>query len=245
LNRRLVLGNWKMNTTCAEAVALATGLANTNVPSGVDVGIAPPFPWLEAVARILNGSSIRLGAQTCSQFRNGAYTGEVAASMLRELCQFVIVGHSERRALFGDTDDVVRDKILRSLEQQLEPVVCVGETESQRDGGSALQTVRDQLASALDTSGWRESGKVVVAYEPVWAIGTGKTATPVDAAEMCRAIREQAQAGGAEATVLYGGSVNPGNAGDLMATGAIDGFLVGGASLKVDDFQTITAAAGH
>lgn len=234
-----------MNTSRSEAAALAKVLAETALPTGVDVGIAPPFPWLELVAQIVSGSSFRLGAQTCSQFENGAFTGEVSAAMLRDLADFVIIGHSERRALFGESDEVVREKIRRCLEHGLEPVVCVGETEAQRDAGDALTTVQGQVASALDVTAWRASGRLVIAYEPVWAIGTGNTATPADAAEMCTAIRGQIRSAGAESTVLYGGSVNAGNAAELIATGDIDGFLVGGASLKAGDFQQITAAAGR
>ncbi len=245
MSKRLILGNWKMNTTREEATDLANALAAMPERAGVTVGVAPPFPWLEPVGQILAGSPVLLGAQTCSRFENGAYTGDVSAAMLRDLVAFVVVGHSERRALYGETEEVVREKILRCFEQQLEPVVCIGESEAQRDAGDALATVRGQLASALEADAWLASGRLIVAYEPIWAIGTGKTATPADAADMCTAIREQIRAAGAEATVLYGGSVNPGNAADLIATDAIDGFLVGGASLKAGGFQEIVAAAGR
>lgn len=243
MSSRIVLGNWKMNTSLREAVELSESLAAEQMPESVEVGVAPPFPWLAAVGATLGSSSIRIGAQTSARQTNGAFTGEVSVAMLAELCEFVLIGHSERRALFGETDEVVNDKLLRVVEVGLRPVLCVGETAEQRASGEANATVTSQLNAALQDRTPAELDALVVAYEPVWAIGTGNTATPEDAAEMCSLIRNQLQQViGRQVAVLYGGSVNAGNAADLIATGQIDGFLVGGASLKSPDFMTIIRA---
>lgn len=244
MTNRLVLGNWKMNTTLREATMLAEAIAGETIPDGVDVGVAPPFPWLHPVASILGASTIRLGAQTSARQSSGAFTGEVSVSMLAELCEFVLIGHSERRALFGETDEVVAAKLTQVVETGLQPVLCVGETAEQRAAGQATDTVSGQITAALNGRTPAELDALVVAYEPVWAIGTGNTATPQDAAEMCTFIRDQVQGLiGRAIPVLYGGSVNPGNAADLIATNQIDGFLVGGASLKAPDFMTIVRAS--
>jgi triosephosphate isomerase len=244
MNQRIVLGNWKMNTSQREALELAGELASETMPETVEVGVAPPFPWLSAVGSVLGPSPIRIGAQTSARQTNGAFTGEVSVSMLAELCEFVLIGHSERRALFGETDDVVNEKLLRVVEVGLRPVLCVGETADQRASGDAALTVVAQIDAALRNRDAHELDALVVAYEPVWAIGTGNTATPEDAAEMCSLIRDQVQALiSRRVSVLYGGSVNAGNASELIKTGQIDGFLVGGASLKVLDFMTIVRAA--
>lgn len=246
MSRRLVLGNWKMNTTLREASALAEALATSEIPAGVDVGVAPPFPWLSPVAGILGASTIRLGAQTCSQYVNGAFTGDTSVSMLAEMCDFVLVGHSERRALFGEKDDVVHEKMARVIETGIQAVLCVGETADQRATGKAESTVCTQLDSALAGFAPAELDSFAVAYEPVWAIGTGNTATPEDAGAMCEFIRRIASdVAQRPVLVLYGGSVTAANAADLTATGQIDGFLVGGASLKANDFVTIIRAAAN
>ncbi len=244
MRNRIVIGNWKMNTTLREATALAESLSRESIPESVTVGVAPPFPWLQPVATILGASAIQLGAQTCAAQANGAYTGEVSVGMLAELCDFVLVGHSERRALFAETDGIVREKLWRVLDVGLQPVLCVGETHDQRQAGSAETTVRAQLIAAITDPGDRDLDALVMAYEPVWAIGTGNTASAGDAAEMCGFIRSTvAEMLGREISVLYGGSVNAGNASDLIATGGIDGFLVGGASLKIGEFMTIIRSA--
>jgi triosephosphate isomerase len=239
----LVLGNWKMNTGLREATLLAESLAAEALPDGVIVGVAPPFPWLTSIATILGASAIRLGAQTSAREENGAFTGEVSAAMLAELCDFVLVGHSERRTLFGETDPVVADKLTRIIDVGLQPVLCVGETAEQRNAGAAESVVRSQLNAALSGRSPSDLDALVVAYEPVWAIGTGNTATPDDAAEMCELIRGWlSSSAGVSSSVLYGGSVNAANAAVLIGTNKIDGFLVGGASLKVGDFMTIIRA---
>ena len=182
MTNRLVIGNWKMNTTLREATALAESLSRAEIPESVDVGLAPPFPWLQPVATILGASSIQLGAQTCAAQANGAFTGEVSVAMLAELCDFVLVGHSERRALFGETDAIVSTKLRRILEDGLQPVLCVGETGEQRSAGAAESTVQTQLSVALTAFAAQELEPLIIAYEPVWAIGTGNTASPDDAA---------------------------------------------------------------
>ena len=244
MTNRLVIGNWKMNTTLREATALAEALARAVIPDNVEVGVAPPFPWLQPVATILGASSIQLGAQTCASQPNGAFTGEVSIAMLAELCDFVLVGHSERRATFAETDLVVREKLRRVLEGGLQPVLCVGETGDQRSSGLARSTVRTQLTDAFASLGEQNLEPLTIAYEPVWAIGTGNNATPADAAEMCSYIRTTVEdLTGQTIKVLYGGSVNAGSSPDLIGAGQIDGFLVGGASLKFDEFMTIIRAA--
>lgn len=241
--QRIVLGNWKMNTTRAEAIGIAGQLAN-EAAGDVRVGIAPPFPWLEPVQTALADSAVWLGAQTCSASTNGAFTGEVSASMLAELCSFVLVGHSERRAMFGETDVVVRAKLERVLESGLRPVLCVGESLGQRRAGSADAVVIGQVGAALSGIEASRLADLVIAYEPVWAIGTGVTASPDDAAAMGETIYQAlTEFDLGDVPVLYGGSVSAANAASLIAAGNVDGFLVGGASLKPGDFMPIAAAA--
>lgn len=241
---RIVLGNWKMNTSLGEATAIAERLRQESIDSTVTVGVAPPFPWLRSVIDRLGSSSILVGAQTCASTENGAYTGEVSASMLSDLCRFVLVGHSERRTLFGETDAIVREKALRVIESRLIPVVCVGETLAQRKSGDADQVVRAQINGAFEQISNANLANLVVAYEPVWAIGTGMTASPEDASAMVQTISAAlANRGIFDVPVLYGGSVTANNAGSLIAQPGIDGFLVGGASLNPDDFLAIVREA--
>jgi triosephosphate isomerase (TIM) len=244
---QLIAGNWKMHGLTAEAVALAQG-----VKAGVVAGasgmacellVCPPFVHLAAVAQALAGSAVALGGQDCHQAKQGAHTGDVSAPMLRDVgASWVILGHSERRQNHGETDELVREKVLAAVAAGLTPIVCVGETLHQRANGQETEVV-----------GWQISGSLpkpftgVLAYEPIWAIGTGKNATEDDVAVMHAFIREelQRQFGGAgeEMRILYGGSVRPANAGALLSVPNVGGALVGGASLKAEDFLAIAQAA--
>jgi triosephosphate isomerase len=240
---RTVIGNWKMNTTRTEAVELAYRIGTVS-PRSANVGVAPPFPWLAPVADVLRGGAVLLGGQTCSAHGNGALTGDVSASMLEELCSFVLVGHSERRAMFGETDDVVRAKLKAALGAGLMAVLCVGETLDERERGEHEDVVIRQLRHAFEGTPGDAEDRVQIAYEPVWAIGTGRNATPDDASAMARLISITCRdLGVGNPPVLYGGSVNAGNSAALLAGPDVGGFLVGGASLKADDFLTIVGAA--
>jgi triosephosphate isomerase len=244
--RKLVVGNWKMNGARGTNAALLSSLAGADL-SGSDVAVCPPAPYLGEVAAQLAGSTIRWGAQDCSSHASGAFTGEVSATMLAEFgCAFVIVGHSERRALHGETDTLVAEKAEKALEHGLVPIVCVGETLAERDAGATESVVARQLTAAIDRLGDRIGG-CVVAYEPVWAIGTGKTASPQEAqavhALLRSILRDRAGEGGAAVRLLYGGSVKADNAAQLFAEADIDGGLIGGASLKASDFIAICRAA--
>lgn len=244
----LVAGNWKMNTDLAEAVRLASDVARSSDPGAVAVAVCPPFISLEAVAEMLGESGIRLGAQNMHAEDSGAFTGEVSAPMLASVgCHYVILGHSERRQLFGETDGGVNEKARAALRHGLVPIVCVGETLDERQSGEAETVVRRQLTGSLAGIELDRADALVVAYEPVWAIGTGETATPEQAQSMHRVIRahlaDQLGASGEEVELLYGGSVKPGNAADLFAQPDIDGGLIGGASLDADSFADIVEAA--
>ena len=248
-----VLGNWKMNTGLAEAVALASETVRAVDAGAVRVGVAPPFVWLDALRERLDGSGVWLGAQTVHPETSGAHTGSVSAPMLADLgCRFVIVGHSERRARArpglrsgGETDADVAAQARAALASGLVPVVCVGETLAERDAGDAERVVTGSLRASLDGVEVRDASALVVAYEPVWAIGTGRTASPGQAQAMHAAIRRALGALGVPASVdvLYGGSVKPGNAAELFAQPDLDGALVGGASLDAEAFAAIVAAA--
>jgi len=247
----LVVGNWKMNGEAAAnhtlVAALVESIAQQPI-SGVDVGICPPAVYLDAVGRQLQDSGIALGAQNVSEYDSGAYTGEVSAAMLRDMsCSLAIVGHSERRSLFNESDERVAAKTLAALRSGLTPILCVGETLAQRDSGRALDVVAGQLRAAVHALEADEFERLVVAYEPVWAIGTGKTASPEQAQEVHAHIRmvltELAGVSGQNVRLLYGGSVNATNAAELFAKPDIDGGLIGGASLKADDFLAICRAA--
>jgi triosephosphate isomerase len=237
-----------MHKTTAEAVALVRELRQ-RLNTQVQVGIAPPFTALAPVKAALQGSPIQLFAQNCHAEKQGAFTGEVSAPMLAEVgCDGVILGHSERRQLFGETDDGVNKKLKAALEAQLHPIVCVGETLAERDANRTWEVVSRQLRGALAGISPEQIGRLTLAYEPVWAIGTGKVATTAQAQEVHGQIRgllrELASAQAAEsARIQYGGSVKPDNAAELLAQPDIDGALVGGASLKADDFARIIAGA--
>ena len=245
----LVAGNWKMNGSKAANAALMDGvIAGVPASDTVELLVCPPFPYLSAIAEQVAGSAVALGAQNVSQHESGAFTGETAASMLREFgCKYVIVGHSERRALMGETSDIVAAKFQAALDAGLQPILCVGETLEQREAGQTEAVIDDQLNAVLNSSGVDAFVNAVIAYEPVWAIGIGLTASPEQAQDIHRHIRsslegrnEQVAAG---VKILYGGSVKGDNAAGLFSKPDIDGGLIGGASLKSTDFLAIAAAA--
>jgi triosephosphate isomerase len=245
----IVVGNWKLNNTTAAGLELVTALKNQLAAvRGVEVGVAPVFVSLAAVARRLEGSPVRVFGQDCYWEESGAFTGEVSPSLLREAgAAGVIVGHSERRAYFAESDGQVGDKARAALAAGLQVIVCVGETEAERDAGTTESRVSAQLAGALGAIGSADPHALVIAYEPVWAIGTGRTATPDQAQDVHRHIRGELRTrygDVAEAIrIQYGGSVKPGNAAELLAQPDIDGALVGGASLDADSFIAIVKAA--
>lgn len=242
---RRVIGNWKMNGDRVANTDLLAALKQAG-PWVAEVAVCVPFPYLADVALSLQGGRIAWGAQDCSAHDSGAYTGEVAASMLSEFgCRYVLVGHSERRAMHGESDQLVADKARRALAHGLTPVVCVGETLAERDADETEAVVKRQLSAVIHTLGHCIS-QVVVAYEPVWAIGTGRTASPEQAQAVHACLRRQLQAATEKAgqmSLLYGGSVKPDNAAALFAQTDIDGGLIGGASLKAADFAAICRAA--
>jgi triosephosphate isomerase len=243
--RKLVVGNWKMNGSRSANAQLLAGVLAAR-PFGGDVAVCVPYPYLPEAAVTLAGSELRWGAQDCSAHESGAYTGEVSAAMLAEFgCRYVIVGHSERRALHGESDVLVADKARAALAHGLTPIVCVGETRAQREAGETDAVVKRQLSAVIHALG-HCAGEVVVAYEPVWAIGTGLTASPEQAQAVHALLRAQLRAATPRADsmlLLYGGSMKPDNAAALMAQPDIDGGLIGGASLKAADFVAICRAA--
>jgi triosephosphate isomerase len=245
-----VVGNWKLNKTISEALTLVTDLKNQlGAVKGVSVGVAPVFTALSAVAKRLEGSSIVTCAQDCHWEVSGAWTGEMSPPLLADAgATWVIVGHSERRQFFGDTNESVGKKARAAISAGLGAIVCVGEHLAERDGGRTLTVVDEQLAGALASIDVSAAGKLVIAYEPVWAIGTGRTATPAQAQEVHAHIRKRiseryGQGIADTIRIQYGGSVKPSNAETLMAERDIDGALVGGASLEAADFIAIVKAA--
>ncbi|MBT8086388.1 MAG: triose-phosphate isomerase [Gammaproteobacteria bacterium] len=245
----LVAGNWKMNGSNAANAELLDGIVS-GVPggSGFSMLVCPPFPYLAAAAKLLRGSGVKLGAQTVSEHESGAYTGEVAPAMLKDIgCEYVIVGHSERRAMYGESSFQVAAKFKAAQAAGLTPILCVGETLEERESGATESVVDYQLGAVLDAAGIAAFASAVVAYEPVWAIGTGKTATPEQAQDVHRHIRakltEQDADVAAGVQILYGGSMKGDNAAGLLAMPDIDGGLIGGASLKANDFLAIASAA--
>ena len=244
--RPFVAGNWKMNTTEAEAVELARGVVASTASAECDIAVCVPFPHLAPVREALRRSHVALGAQDVYWEPKGAYTGEVSAAMLADYCSYVIIGHSERRQFFGETDDWVNRKLAAVLASSLDPIVCVGELLEERRGGLTEKVLYRQLRAGL--TGLTLSARVTIAYEPVWAIGTGETATPQVAQEACAYIRgvlrEIAPVAADVMRIQYGGSVNAENAAELLAQPDINGALVGGAALKADQFAVICAAAG-
>jgi triosephosphate isomerase len=247
--RPLVAGNWKMNTTVPEGIELAAAIAALDRPPGVEVAVLPPFTHLWPVAERLRGTGVGLGAQDCYWEDAGAYTGEISPRMLVDMCELVLVGHSERRHVFGETDEQVGRKLRHALTHpSLRVILAVGELLEERDAGTTRPVCARQLDAALEGLDAAALGRVVIAYEPVWAIGTGRTATPEQAQEVCAEIRAHTgRLVSAEAAdrllVLYGGSVTAENAVGLLAEPDIDGGLIGGASLKPQAFGVIVAAA--
>jgi len=248
MRRKLVAGNWKMNGSLAANAALVAGIKEGLPADACDVAVCVPAPYLAQVQGAVAGSAVALGAQDMSAHASGAFTGEVSAAMLQEFgVQYVILGHSERRAYHGETDAAVAAKTVAALKAGLAPVVCVGETLEQREAGQTNEIVGGQLDVVLAALSVEEAARIVVAYEPVWAIGTGKTATPEMAQEVHAMLRARLGAKSAEAAakvrVLYGGSMKPDNAEQLLAMADIDGGLIGGAALKAADFLAIIKAA--
>ena len=242
--RHLVAGNWKMNGSRAMTNELIEALRKADPAGTSDLLVCPPFPYLVQAAELLQGSGIALGAQDCAVAESGAHTGDVAAAMLKDVgCSHVILGHSERRADHGETSALVANKAKAAQAAGLCAIVCVGETDSQRNAGETLKFVEAQIAGSIPSQSTPET--LVVAYEPVWAIGTGRTPTVADVEAVHRHIRKllvAALGGGAGVRILYGGSVKPSNAVELMAVPEVNGALVGGASLKAADFLGIAAA---
>lgn len=248
--KKLIAGNWKMNKTSAEATALVTDVVTAvGKLTDVDIVVCPPFTALESAGKALADSNIRLGAQNMHPEATGAYTGEISAGMLRALfATYVILGHSERRALFAETDAFINQKVHAALKNQLKPILCVGESLAEREGGSTLKVVQTQLEAGLEGVGKDQVSSVVIAYEPVWAIGTGKVATTDQAQEVHAFIRGLLTKNFGEAIaqkvrILYGGSMKPANAPDLLAQKDIDGGLIGGASLEARSFVELVNAA--
>jgi len=247
MRKKLVVGNWKMHGSRAANAQLLAGLKEAG-PWNADVAVCVPFLYIAETALALTGTTIAYGAQDCSSHEQGAYTGEVSSAMLADVgCRYAIVGHSERRAYHAESDQLVADKAKAALAHGVTPIVCVGETRAEREAGQTEAVVKRQLAAVIHTLG-HCCGEMVVAYEPVWAIGTGLTATPAEAQAVHAVLRAQLHAAtdrSAAMRILYGGSVKADNAAELFAQGDIDGGLIGGASLKVADFAAICLAAAH
>ncbi|HUZ77344.1 MAG TPA: triose-phosphate isomerase [Chloroflexota bacterium] len=247
MRRRLIVGNWKMNTTLSEARQLAQGLIQEVPPAGAAaVVVCPPFTALQVVAGVLPGSRVELGAQNMYFQPGGAYTGEIAPFMLTDLgCRYVILGHSERRRQMGETSELVNQKAHLALSSDLIPIVCVGETLPERESGAMQAVVQEQVRVSLADLVEAQLRSLVLAYEPVWAIGTGHVASPTQAQEVHQLIRAALPPAVAEEVpILYGGSVSPENVAALLSMPGIDGALVGGASLKATAFAAIVHAAG-
>jgi triosephosphate isomerase len=245
---KFVAGNWKMHGGLAVNLSLLNALRGGMAGVKAQVAVCAPYPYLAQVQSVLAGSPVGWGAQDLSEHAQGAYTGEVAAGMLTEFgCRYAIVGHSERRCYYGDTDDVVAAKFAAALAGGLVPILCIGETLAEREANITAEVVTRQLEAVLNRSGVAALAGAVIAYEPVWAIGTGKTATPAQAQAVHALIRARVAkdnaAIGAGVQILYGGSVKPGNAAELFGQADIDGGLIGGASLVAKDFLGICAAA--
>jgi triosephosphate isomerase len=252
--KKLVAGNWKMNTDTTSSVALAEGIAlkSQNITgTNVDVMLSPPFVYLPSVIDAVRTENISVGAQDVYFESNGAFTGEISIEMLKDIgCTYVLCGHSERRHVIGETDELINKKVTAAVSGGVLPVLCVGETQEQREANQTTDVVTTQLKGGLAGLSAEKTSAVTIAYEPVWAIGTGLTATPQQAQDVHALIRkllgemyDQNLAG--DIRILYGGSVKPGNAAELMGQDDIDGVLVGGASLKVDDFIAIIEAGAQ
>lgn len=249
MRRPLIAGNWKMNLTREESVSLASELCRAD-SSNADILICPPYVYLDAVSQAVAGSSINVGSQDAYFEASGAFTGEISVGMLKDIgCQFIILGHSERRHVLGESDLLINKKVHAVLSGDLTPIVCVGETLEEREAGKTLDVIKSQFDGSLAGLTADQIKKTVIAYEPVWAIGTGKTATPEQAqevhADLRRILAERYNPETSEEVrILYGGSVKPDNTAELMAQADIDGALVGGASLQSDSFIDIINASG-
>ncbi len=246
MRRPIIAGNWKMYKTMPEALELVNTLKNLTLSvSGREIVVAPPFTSLLVVREALKNSAIKLAAQNIHWQKDGAFTGEISASMLKDSgCDYVIIGHSERRQYFGETDETVNKKTKSALSAGLVPIVCIGETLAEREANKTFEVVEKQIVVGIAALSPVEAKILVIAYEPVWAIGTGKTATPQQAQEVHKFIREKysimyGKESGNSLRIIYGGSVKPDNIKELMSQSDIDGALVGGASLKADDFIKI------
>ena len=248
MRQSLVVANWKMNGSFNQLQHLLSELKQSDLNTEVETVVCPVSVYLSAAKHQLSDSHIQIGSQNVAAFDEGAYTGEVSAAMLKDIgANYCIIGHSERRTLLGETDQMVAEKVKRSIENGLTPIVCVGENVSQRDAGNTLAVIKQQVDAVIHTQDI-DITKLVFAYEPVWAIGSGNSASPVQAQEVHSAIRELLQAVDVKASatvkILYGGSVNAENAKQLMAQPDIDGGLIGGASLDAESFAAIVNAAG-
>jgi triosephosphate isomerase len=250
MRQPLVAGNWKMHGSRAENASLVSGLLDLLQPGKrAEILLCPPFPYLMETGRLLKDSGVALGAQSVCAESQGAFTGEVSAAMLKDVgCGYVLVGHSERRQLFGESDALVARKFMAAQGQGLVPVLCVGETLEERESDQTTSVVTRQIEAVLAVAGVQSLARAVIAYEPIWAIGTGRTASPEQAQEVHAMIRskvaERDGTIGGSVRILYGGSVKASNAQELFAMPDIDGGLVGGASLKADEFARICAGAG-
>lgn len=243
MRRPIIAGNWKMYKDVGEAVELANAIKREVYEvDNVDIVICPPFTDLSEVGQMLTEGNVELGAQNCYWEQEGAFTGEVSVPMIKSVgCDYVIIGHSERRKLFGETDGAVNKKISAAIDGGIKPIMCVGETLEDREAGKTLEVVKDQVVKGLNGFDENYLDKLVIAYEPVWAIGTGKTATPAEAQEvhsMIRTLLSDMYSGSfaSSARILYGGSVKPGNIKSIMSEKDIDGGLIGGASLESAGF---------
>ena len=247
--KTVIAGNWKMNKTVTETAALVEQIRSAADTSACEVVVCPPFTNLQAACEAASGSDIKVGAQNVHFAASGAYTGEISADMLLSLgVTHVIIGHSERRQYFGETNETVNLRLTAALNAGLTAILCVGETEQQREQGITDEIIRAQLKVALGGIDSKQMERLIVAYEPVWAIGTGKTATAAQAEEVCAMIRATVRELYGEAvaeclTIQYGGSMKPGNAAELLSQPDIDGGLIGGAALKAEDFCAIIAAS--
>jgi triosephosphate isomerase len=249
MGKYIIAGNWKMNKLPSETYDFVKEVVEATKGASCEVVCCTPFVCLSEAVRAAKGTHVRIGAENLHFENSGAYTGEVSADMLLDLgVDYVIIGHSERRQYFAETDETVNKKTKKALEKGLLPIVCVGESLEQREAGVTMSLISDQVKAAFAGIGAADAAKVVVAYEPIWAIGTGKTATSEQAEEVCAAVRDVLTGlydgqTAAAVTIQYGGSMNAANATELLAKANIDGGLIGGASLKAPDFATIVAAA--
>ncbi|HEY9186988.1 MAG TPA: triose-phosphate isomerase [Ignavibacteria bacterium] len=250
MRKKVIAGNWKMYKDVNESIEFVKELVlkQNNIPDNVDVIICTPFTSLYAVSQIVKDSKIMLGAQNMFYEDQGAYTGEISPLMLKSTgCKYVILGHSERRTYFGETDDIVNKKVKKAIEKDLTPIMCIGETLQERESGITNQIVEKQVRGGLNGLSPEEISKIIIAYEPVWAIGTGKTATPAQAQDVHKFIRDliskiSNDKIASNLIIQYGGSMKPENAKELLSQPDIDGGLIGGACLKVDSFYGIITA---